>query len=175
VAPWVRALTVSRWWRAAAFDRVRQGDRAGAAHALDLAYAADDDCGRLAADRHERHCVTENRRLLFDVTVKAGASVSTPERLAAAVAGLLELDGAEPSARFHVAALAARGGDLGSAAAGFDRAGMAGTIRGAAGAARAAGCWEQVGAPDRARRSWDLLRDLDPAARIPDPAVGSRE
>jgi hypothetical protein len=174
-SPWVRALVVSRFWRAVAFQRLRDGDKPGSASALDLAYAADDECQAAATNPIESHCARENRRLLYDVTVKAGTAISTSERLDRAVAGLLELDGREASARFHVAALAARDGDPVAAAEEFDRAAQGGTIRGAAAAARAAQSWTTAGNTDRAARSWELLIDLDPAAVIPaDVPVGGR-
>jgi hypothetical protein len=173
--PWVRALVISRFWRAVAFQRLREGDKPGSAEALDAAYAADAECHGFAATPHEEHCARENRRLLYDVTVKAGTAISTPQRLDLAVAGLLDLDGREASARFHVAALAARDGDPVAAAEQFDRAAQSGTIRGAAAAARAAQSWTAAGDSDRAARSWQLLADLDPAAVIPaDAPAGSR-
>ncbi|OEJ20975.1 hypothetical protein AS594_40015 [Streptomyces agglomeratus] len=165
--PWLRALTESRFLRAAAFQRFGDKNVEGARQALEEAYAADADTERLAENPQQRHCARENRRLLADVTVKAGTRLSPPGRVQAAADTLLRLDGAEASSRFHVAALAQRGGDVRAAAEEFERGAQAGTLRGATAAYRAVRCWEELGDDHRADRAAHLLFDLDPAAHSP--------
>ncbi|QMU73405.1 hypothetical protein [Streptacidiphilus sp. P02-A3a] len=165
--PWLRALTSSRFWRAAAFQRIGARDTEGARTAIESAYEADDELGHAATTAQQRHAAQENRRLLLDVTVKAGGRLFPAERTRAAAEELLRLDGNEPSARFHVAALAEQEGDPRRAAAEFERGAQAGTLRGAAAAYRAFLCHERLGDREAAARAARLLLELDPAAHQP--------
>ncbi|OUD03676.1 hypothetical protein [Streptomyces swartbergensis] len=169
--PWVHALTLSRYWRAAAFHRLTGKDTDGARQAMDTASAADEEAGRLAATSQQWHCARENTRLLMDVTVKAGTAVFSADHVTQSAQRLLELDGNEPSARYFLAAWLQRTGDLKGAAEEFERGARLGALRGAGSAYRAVQCYQELGDEDAVARTTRLLLELDPAAHVPEGAT----
>lgn len=170
-APWVRELTLSRYWRAAAFHQIAGKDVEAARAAMEAAVTAGDEAERLAATSQQWHAAVENTRLLMDVTVKAGPAVFTTDRLGAAARRLLDLDGNEPSARFFVAAWRQRQGDLQGAAVEFERGAQLGALRGPGCAYRAVQCYQELGDEEAADRATRLLLELDPAAEVPKRAA----
>lgn|GEM_PF-4515784 len=166
VEPWSRALTVSRFWRAAAFHRITEKDEYGARQAMDAAYEAGDEAESLAADSQQWHSARENTRLLLDVTVKAGTMLHPAEHVEQAAERLLRLDGNEPSARYFAGAWFQREGDLKRAAVEFELGARAGGLRGAGAAYQAVLCRRQLGDADGVARTTRLLFELDPAALL---------
>lgn len=171
VDPWLRALTVSRFWRAAAFHRITAKDTDGARAAMEAAYEAGAEAGVLAVDSQQRHSVRENTRLLLDVTVKAGTMIYPAEQVERAAEQLLLVDGNEPSARYFVAAWFQRNGDVKRAAMEFERGAQAGALRGAGAAYKGVLCRRQLGDADGVARVTRLLFELDPAALLPEETV----
>ncbi|MFD8015284.1 hypothetical protein [Streptomyces sp. NPDC058955] len=166
--PWVRALTLSRYWRAAAFHHLTGKDTDRARRAMETAFAAGEEAEGLAATSQEWHSARENTRLLMDVTVKAGTSVFSADFVADATRELLRLDPDEPSASYFVAARMQRAGELREAAAEFERGARLGALRGAGSAYRAVQCFQELGDEDAVARTSRLLLELDPAAQLPE-------
>ena len=165
--PWLRALTVSRFWRAASFQYMTDKDTAATRSALDSAIEAGQEAEELAATAQQRHAARENTRLLLDVTVKAGTNVSPAEHVDRAAEQLLQIDGNEPSARYFVAAWQYRKGDVRQAAENYELGARVGSLRGAGAAYKAVQCWQELGDEERAERATRLLLELDPAAHLP--------
>jgi hypothetical protein len=165
--PWLRALTVSRFWRAASFQYMTNKDTAATRAALDTATEAGQEAEELAATAQQRHAARENTRLLLDVTVKAGTKINSAEHVDRAAEQLLRIDGNEPSARYFVAAWLYRKGDVRQAAENYELGAQTGALRGAGAAYKALQCWRELGDEQRAERAARLLLELDPAARLP--------
>ncbi len=171
VEPWLRALTVSRFWRAAAFHRITEKDADGARAAMDAAYEAGAEAESLAADSQQWHSARENTRLLLDVTVKAGTMLHPVDHVEQAVEQLLRVDGNEPSARYFAGAWFRGNGDVKRAAVEFERGAQAGALRGAGAAYKAVLCQRELGDADGVARTTRLLFELDPAALLPEEST----
>ncbi|MGC5015297.1 hypothetical protein ACLQ2R_31435 [Streptosporangium sp. DT93] len=167
VEPWSRALTTSRFWRAAAFHRITDKDADAARAAMDAAYEAGAEAESLAADSQQWHSARENTRLLLDVTVKAGTMLHPADHVERAAEELLRVDGNEPSARYFAGAWFQRDGDVKRAAEEFERGAQAGGLRGAGAAYKAVLCRRELADADGAARATRLLFELDPAALLP--------
>lgn len=165
--PWLRALTVSRFWRAASFQYMTDTDLGAARDALAAAAEAGQEAEERAATAQQRHAARENTRLLLDVTVKADTKINPAEHVDRAAERLLRIDGNEPSARYFVAAWQYRKGEVRQAAENYERGARMGSLRGAGAAYKAAQCRHELGDEEGAERATRLLLELDPAAHLP--------
>ncbi|KPI16989.1 hypothetical protein OK074_1782 [Actinobacteria bacterium OK074] len=162
---WLGLLLQTRFYRVAALDHATREEGDAALAALRRASDAGRGLRDVVGDSPVLHHLwLETHRLLLESRVKYQVGRGDPQDVLEAVAELDVIEPHYPESRLPIGELHAGVGNLKEAAVAFEQAAAGGEIRGAVAAYRAYECHRELGDTDRARRSLDLLHDLDPAA-----------